>query len=103
MAEVNAPNVLRVLRDHGASSIDELSKQFGISRAFSTAINYAEYHLENALRELHDAGLVVEGAGDRAGTYEVAPHWPRTQAVLGISLKELGEKTSDSVIVKPFF
>src|SRR5215469_8865723 len=99
MAGVNVPNVLRILRDHGASSLDGLCREFGIDPAPGTGPNYALYELENVLRQLRDVGLVVEGAGDRAGTYEVVSNWPRVQAVLGISLKELGEKTSDSVVV----
>jgi hypothetical protein len=101
MAEVNAPNVLRILRDHGPNSVDGLRKELSIDTLSGVGVQYALYDLENALRQLREAGLVVEA--DPAGTYEIAPNWPRAQAVLGISLKELGKKTSDSVVVKPFF
>ncbi len=94
-----------MLRDQGPNSIDGLWKELSIP--FSGSADdyaddfYARSDLETAFEQLRGAGLIVEA--DRAGTYEIAPNWRRAQAVLGFSLKEPGDRTSDSVVIKPFF
>ena len=105
MKQINTANVLRSLRDHAANSLDSLCKEFGVDPAPGTAPNYGRFDIENAVRQLQEAGLVtVEPDGSNYyGKIQVSPNWERTQAVLGISLRELGEKTADSVTIKPYF
>ena len=87
------------MRDHLANDVESLRKLFQLDRF------YGPFRVENELRQLTDAGLVVNTVSDGSGpgTFEVAPDWPRMQAALGVSLRKLGEASSDSMVVRPYF
>jgi hypothetical protein len=97
--ELNPANVMVALRDNLANDVESLRKLFKLDE------NYGPYKVENELRRLEEAGLVVNtvSAGSRTGAFEVAPNWHRIQATLGLSLRKLGEANSDSMVVNPYF
>lgn len=99
MKELNPPNVMVALRDCLADDIESLCKEF------HEDTHYGPYRVENVLRQLLDAGLIVDKSKRRpfSGKVEVAPNWHRIQATLGISLKRLGESGADSMVVRPYF
>jgi len=87
------------LRDHLANDVESLRRLFQLDQS------YGPYKLDNELRQLEEAGLVVKtvSAGSPGSAYEVAPNWHRIQATLGLSLRKLGEASSDSMYVRPYF
>jgi hypothetical protein len=97
--ELNPPNILIALRDRLANDVESLRKLFQLDEY------YGPYKVQNELRQLEEAGLVVNtvSAGSLAGAFEVAPNWHRIQATLGLSLRKLGEASSDSMVVRPYF
>jgi hypothetical protein len=116
MSLLNPANVMVALRDHIANDVESLCREFHVaSSGFgspSPAAGYGQsspaygrYEVENVLRQLLDAGLIVhEGVGGSfSGRIEVVPNWRKVQAVLGLSLKKLGETGPDSLTVRPFF
>lgn len=114
MKDLNPANVLIAIRDHIANDVESLSVEFAAQAAHgsppyspSASPNgqYGSYLVRNVLRQLLDAGLIVcEGsADDLSGRIEVIPNWRKVQAVLGLSLKQLGEKSTDTVMARPYF
>ena len=114
MKELNPANVLIAIRDHIANDVEGLSTEFSAQAAhgsppYSPSASpygaYGSYLVRSVLRQLLDAGLIVcEGPADElSGRIEVVPNWRKVQAVLGLSLKQLGEKTGDSLIARPYF
>jgi hypothetical protein len=99
MKKLNAANVMVALRDHLANDVDGLITEFRLNSP------YARYEVENVLRQLLEAKLIIHGGSGSgfAGKFEVVPDWHRVQAVLGLSLKKLGEEGNDSLVVRPFF
>ena len=97
--ELNAPNVMLALRDNLANDVEGLRKLFHLNE------QYGFYRVENVLRQLEEAGLVVKAVSKESRTeaFEVPPNWHRIQATLGLSLRQLGEVTSDSLVVRPYF
>ena len=87
------------LRDHLANDVESLRRLFQLDQS------YGPYKIDNELRQLAEAGLVVKtvSAGGSGSAYEVAPNWHRIQATLGLSLRKLGEASSDSMVVRPYF
>lgn len=114
MKDLNPANVLIAIRDHIANDLESLSVEFAAQAAhgsppYSPSASpygqYGSYLVRNVLRQLLDAGLIVcEGStDDLSGRIEVIPNWRKVQAVLGLSLKQLGEKSSDTVMARPYF
>lgn len=114
MKELNPANVLIAIRDHIANDVESLSAEFAGQSAYGTVPYgpssgpsgpYGSFQVRNVLRQLLDAGVIVcEGTSDDlAGRIEVVPNWRKVQAVLGLSLKQLGEKSTDSITAKPYF
>lgn len=99
MKQLNPPNVLAAIRDREANTVEGLCAKFGFDPM------YGSYYLENTLRDLHDAGLILhEGAGSNvSGRIEVIPNLRKMQSALGFSLKTLGEAGPDSLTVQPHF
>ncbi len=87
------------LRDNLANDVE------GLRKLFQLDAYYGPFRVENELRQLEEAGLVEKkvSAGSQPDTFEVAPNWHRIQATLGLSLRKLGEATSDSMVVRPYF
>ena len=52
--ELNSPNVMVALRDHLANDVEGLRKLFRLDA------HYGPYRVENELRQLEEAGLVVK-------------------------------------------
>jgi hypothetical protein len=105
MKIINPANVLIAIRDHVANDEDSLLKEFGDNP-------YGPYQMQNVLRQLQDAGLIVQcknPEGENGGSqtlsrkFEVVPNWYSIQATLGLSLSRLGQVTSDSMVVRPYF
>ncbi len=98
--ELNPPNVLLALRDSLAKDVPGLRKLFRQQEKEPYA-----FTVEEELRKLEEAGLVVKkvSAGNLPDTFEVTPKWHTIQATLGLSLRQLGEATSDSMAVRPYF
>lgn len=113
MKELNPANVLIAIRDHIANDVESLSAEFAEEAAYGSppytrsANPYGPQGsilVRYVVRQLLDAGLILcEGSNDDLlGRIEVIP-WRKVQAVLGLSLKQLGQRNADSVIAKPFF
>ena len=99
MREPNAANVMLALRDHHANDVESLC------RIFNVPPSYGRFQLENVLRELEGAGLIVHtgSSGTLSGSFEVTQNWNRIQGTLGLSLTRLAEGGSDTMTVRPYF
>ena len=99
MREVNAANIMLALRDHRANDMESLCRVLNVSPS------YGRFQVENVLRELEGAGLIVNAGppGTLSGPFEVSQNWNRIQGTLGLSLTKLAEGSSDTMTVRPYF
>jgi hypothetical protein len=97
MSEANPAKVMLALRDHRANDVESLCRLLNVSPS------YGRFQLENVLRELEGAGLIVHTGppGTLSGSFEVTPSWNRIQGTLGLSLTKLVEGGSDTMTVRP--
>lgn len=102
MKDLSGAKVLLLLREHVANDLQSLCKQFGFDSP-----TYAFYVL-NILKELEESGLIthnpVPGNNEPySGRIEVTERWPSIQHALGISLKQVAQLGTDSLVVTPQF
>jgi len=100
----STPKVLKQIRDNPGATAKELAETFGmiLFPKVSTAAVGTVY-MSEVLEELEEATLIRrEGEGESA-SYRVTDGWLSIQRALGISLSELAQRHSGSVLVSPIF
>lgn len=107
MGQINAASVLLRIRDGQATDLDGLAAMLAVEGPV-----YARFDVNNALKELSEAGLVQLGTPSAPQSFDygignvavsLAPNWHLIQRSLGFSLTRLADKRDDSLEVNPYF
>jgi hypothetical protein len=108
MGQINAASVLLLIRDGKAMDLDALAAMLAVDRP---AV-YARFDVNNALKELSEAGLVELGVPSASQHFEygignvavsLAPNWHLIQRSLGFSLTKLANRRDDTLEINPYF
>ena len=94
---LNAPNVLRLIRDNVATDLKALCLEFGLAPD-----KFESIYVSRLLEDLQRAELII---GTDEGHFMISSKWELLHRVFRIGLTELGafDQESSMIIEKPFF